>query len=660
MRPWSSFLPSAILGLLLALPLSFLGCPSPTSSPDGGLSDLPASIPWSSTRLLWETSEQRPLLPFPSDFFTQADPSRPTGLRLDLGAKTTVAIDRGLQLFGDIYPKLLSQNDGWSAVGSIFLLLSGPIPTDDLPDDHEKAASSSSSRFFLIRHPSDPSASSERVPLIVRFESLPDADGQILHLLRLRPLRPLQSRQRYLVAITTDFKDKEGLPLAPSPTFLALRDGSPLPAETPHKAKLEALREPLTSGLQRLSKSFQIQPSSVTLAFPLTIGSTVQDILAARDALEASAAFASPKPDLIDPKTQALRIYPSPRDVPRASPKTKTDHILAVIAGSFSSPDFRNDAKHWVFEQGRPVIQKESKVPFLLVLPKAIEAGPVPIVISQHGLSSSKELMLKSASALAEKGIAVAMMDAVAHGDRAKNPANAVLEFLQITDGTQMLDNFRQTIVDHLQFQRLIQGFSKLDLIPLGQPDGKPDFITDKIGYMGHSLGGIFGGMLLSLLPQRAYLISASGGRFEDILQGILGSFLPSESRLLSLQTTLAIQTLLDRTDPLNGLALLPASSSLQVLLQQGMADKTMPAAATESLALTLQTPLLQPFALPIPGLPIVASPHDRIGLFQYPDVDHDFPLREDYPPTTLRTQAQAAHFFASFFQHTSAQIIAP
>ena len=648
---------------LVVLAYTQSACPSAPTTPDGGEKDDPPV--YSEQAIPLSLDPAAPALPFPSDFLAKDDPASPTSLRIALNdKKNSRLIDEGLLLFGDLYPKLLSQLDGWSAAGSFVISLTGEIRTDNLPGDPAAALASQAPPAILLDVDPTSPEKGQRIPLLVHYKNLPDSAKSPQHLLHLRPLYVLQPRRRYLIALTSALQDKEGKPLAPSETFRYLRGEIDPPNDHPARAQIERERLRLLEPLALLAQQ-GIPRNELGLAFLVTTGSTMHDLIAADEIAAADPRLQTPKIDLARKEDGKLKIYEKITDVPHAPQGTRSEGVLATLAGHYDAPNFRNQDGEWIDKDGKPALQEITKISFLLVLPEALRQEAVPLVVIQHGLNSYKENMLKMASAFAKRGVAALMIDAVSHGDRAVNRMQGGLEFLAFTSGLRFLDNFRQSVIDHSHLSRMLDHFAKLDLYPFNQPDGKPDLQITRRAYIGHSLGGIFGGVLLSLQPQTAAVIAASGGRFEDLMVGILGSRLPAGNELLTLKVSLVLQQFLNRADPMNAAAWWktrdPQSwKARQILMQQANRDEVMPAAATWSQAFAFELPQIRPSFLALPGLLEASSPQLERGITQFPEALHNYILDEAYPPETLQAQEQAAHFLTTFLKTGKGEIKAP
>jgi dienelactone hydrolase len=219
--------------------------------------------------------------------------------------------------------------------------------------------------------------------------------------------------------------------------------------------------------------------------------------------------------------------------------------VSAIAFGSYASPSFLGADRRIPAvgtRTGRPRIQGTSAISFVLFLP----AGPRPatgwpVAIGGHGLGGNKYDLFVLASALASQGIATAAIDVVGHGGGAAGTLTVTR-----TDGTRVVvasggrgvdvngdgaiegtegfgisglvgtrDTLRQTVVDLVQLVRSFRTRS-VDV----DDDGKADFDPARVFYVGASLGGNYGTLLLGIEPGlRAGALNVPGGALPDVVR---------------------------------------------------------------------------------------------------------------------------------------------
>lgn len=268
--------------------------------------------------------------------------------------------------------------------------------------------------------------------------------------------------------------------------------------------------------------------------------------------------------------------------------------------------------------------------PFRCCLPAG--PGPFPVVIYQHGVGRSKDDIFLIANDFCAQGQAVIAIDLVFHGPAATAfppvPAGATpeLAFFNLSNPRAARDNFRQSAVNlHYLTQSIVNFRTDVDANPtngfpaaqiaIAQPGiagvTGSDLNPAAIRFVGHSLGGIVGGVYTATEPanQRAVL-SAAGGRliplgfnsatrgpvFRQLLAQNSGGVLVPGSQALEL-FQFASQTVLDDGDPINYAAAAIqgylksanpaefAARSSRVVVQEMINDQTIPNSSTRDLA---------------------------------------------------------------------------
>lgn len=185
-----------------------------------------------------------------------------------------------------------------------------------------------------------------------------------------------------------------------------------------------------------------------------------------------------------------------------------------------------------------PVAVCNRDISLILVLPSEAP-GPsgYPTVVFAHGLGRSKEDVFALAGALARVGVAVVAFDAVDHGERAVRvstdaalgcagpgagtpcpevfgPTCAPQCFAPLlsADLATTRDHLRQTVLDQLQLERVLDACA--DPGACGQLQVDPE----RMGYLGHSLGALIGGVSLpSSRSLGAGVLNVGGGDWVQV-----------------------------------------------------------------------------------------------------------------------------------------------
>lgn len=231
----------------------------------------------------------------------------------------------------------------------------------------------------------------------------------------------------------------------------------------------------------------------------------------------------------------------------------------------------------------------QAKLEALVLIPQgAAPADGFPVVIFQHGITRAKTDVFGVMGALTSNGFAVVAIDAQNHGSRAvriSDAANAIpaLDCSNVTVGipgprpdlgpdptthvscyapifssdlAATRDGFRQSILDLHQLVTSLKACGTTAC-------GKLKVDATKIGYIGHSMGGIFGGMFSATDPDVASTVLDVGGAgWVDILENtgqVIGFQCPLVDALIdagSLTCNGAPCTEADKFDPIAGTGL--------------------------------------------------------------------------------------------------------
>jgi len=254
--------------------------------------------------------------------------------------------------------------------------------------------------------------------------------------------------------------------------------------------------------------------------------------------------------------------------------KDSYQYVGHVVSGRYTSPHFMAD-KDGIATEDNPANDDEAfainahtgeavvapyTVSFICVIPRADRGKqPFPVVLKTNGTSVPRLGLLAYAGFHARQGLATCSIDAFGHGFDIPPALHEVVDAIATTAqvsplpaalrGTQIrdLDNdgiadsggdfwspdpfhsrdtIRQTVVDWMQFVRLLRSFGKSDgaddLFADGTPDllgdwdgdGVPDIGTDdgKYSAWGISLGGIVTAVLAGIEPMLSAAVPQSGG----------------------------------------------------------------------------------------------------------------------------------------------------
>ena len=508
-----------------------------------------------------------PLLPFPWDWHTTVDADATTGLRLKVTGSlhANALIQPVANMFAAYLPHLELLN-GFGPVGIVTL------PVTEAPAG--LPAYTGAGEAIEVRRLSDGADVLFRIEYVEYLES-----GEVVRrLIELDPVRPLHEGERYLVLV------RQGLSTAASgdPFLMPPLAEVALGLRAPYGpaswcAEMVRIRDRTQGALDAVADS--PAPEELLLALLYTTGTSKETIFAAADMIQAMDIEVD-----LDPDGDGVdNITPGPDHPSFAS----HPQVGLVVEGRFAAPDFRDaDGILLPGTDGQPEIHEYEWRDFWLVIPSEPADGPRPFATAQHGLNSWKETMHSWAREYASLGIASGGFDFMYHG----KGENGGFWFLALDVPRVLMDNFRQSALDVLAFERAI---GSLDV----------DLDLDRIAYTGHSLGAILSSLACPLSrTERIGGFINGGGDFIHLIQtsfekmglydalpgGTWSAFRILGSHMISFSDP-ALYARHLMLDPVGDRG--PCPFQLQVSLQ----DTTVPPRTGYELAVAAGAPLVEP-----------------------------------------------------------------
>jgi dienelactone hydrolase len=263
-------------------------------------------------------------------------------------------------------------------------------------------------------------------------------------------------------------------------------------------------------------------------------------------------------------------------------------------------------------------------LPVRLYLPPA--PGPAPLVLFGHGLNSSPSEAGSVADRVsASLGLAVASVAAMHHGDHptavdGTDPLaflGVTLEGLQV-DAIAMRASFDQTTADRLQLLQLLRAEPDVD------GDGVDDIDSERISYLGISLGGLLGPALLAndddvdaaaLVVGGGYLIRfVTDMELTKLAMPLLASIMGGQDALD--RWLIVAQTAVDGSDPAAWATdvLGDRAAAPHLLLEVATQDEVVPPATGQALARALGLPHVAPVAEAVSLVsPVLEAPVESV-----------------------------------------------
>jgi len=326
--------------------------------------------------------------------------------------------------------------------------------------------------------------------------------------IKLLPKTPFVPGAGYAVVVGPGLTDSNGYPAVSSFTMQALKSDSPFAQDSPYYS-FENLRAafndgpsalfPLVANFTNVSSGtldpwtsddvlvmWTFHTSSYTLSLtPTTPSADTVDYpdggpdpfnLTTAALKAASSGFTTNALSWVNPATKVAEAGPTgiPASTLFASILPDTSAMGNVYAGTYLSPLIDGSGTTTVY--------------FRLTLP--LGAGPYPVVLFQHGITSSKDAALGIANTLSADGYAVLAIDAIYHGDRTTPEAESGDGFFT-SNLLQDRANLYQAAIDLWEAVDVINDGIDLD-------GGGADLDSTKVAFMAHSLGSIIGSVFLS------------------------------------------------------------------------------------------------------------------------------------------------------------------
>lgn len=614
---------------------------------DGGLepgADVPADVPGDEAAIppfqenpahvLFDLFATPVQAPFPYDYYRDPATGR---IVLDGDAFSSAMLPRVDTFQG--FLDAAAQMDGFATYAPLVFLSSVALDPSSLPADEAASLDAGASVRLLeldaAGHPTSP------VPIRVEYREMEAQDGP-RYLVTALPATLLRPGTAYLFVATDGLREAGGEPLGRSRGFAEVLGQIPLRPGDPARAALvereEARLGPLVAGLAGADH--------VVAAVDFTTGDAAAETVDLLKRFWKGGPFANVAYDLDGDGdgTQDVFFGAAWLECP-----PEGDELAYGVAGVFEPVNLTGPGDEFVKTPGGDwETFAPQPVRFWLMVPGGAANAPAPVVLMAHGINADHSQLCGVARDLARAGLATLRFDLPRHGDR----GGGGMDFLDLTRPAKIRDNIRQAAVDLACLTLLVEALSRdLDLLPAGAPDGLGDVDASRIGFLGHSLGGIVGSVFVPLHDRvgpavinvggvglthmvESYVVPAGmGGMYEIMVMVHLAQ------HLLYPADGVSFAHLLVR-EPLTALP-----DGHPVLVHEHMGDTTVPNVTTELLARFGGIPLLAPFVTEVPGLDVAPAGEATSGLWQVDGVIHGAFVKSPSDPKIALTRRQAAHF---------------
>lgn len=620
-------------------------------------------------RVLHDRDDPLLVAPFPDDFYTEADASSATGLRVAIPEPPYTGSLR------DVYRGLLApvnRLDGWSRVAPIVVATSGALDPSLLPADEAESQDPFAAIALFDADPASPDHG-RRVPYVARFRTDVNGLGQVDHAISLFPSIALRPRGRYALVVTRRLfaVGAPGSALDGS-AFFARAAAPSEGGESPAVVRARATIGPLLDFLEE-TPAVPIAREDVALVLGLSIRSDDEipdDLLGIKETV-----LSQPPPPLTISSVQT-------------DGAGRTALRGTVRLTSFLDPVFQQFVRDPV--TGRPTPQGSEDVPFVLRLPVATSPGPAPIVLYQHGNPGTPEEIVRNDlnGYLLADGYAVAGIRDYINRRLGDVSGQIGATFFFVLQTRNVPKFWNQTGADMIGFLRALQGLGGTGWRPPGAPQ-TPLLDPSRILYHGVSEGG---NNALRFLPYAPEILAATptvgGGRLTEVLLHQYASllrdlegFIPGARAVETLTGLSLFQHAYDDQDPHSFARFLyrkplvfeglPGARAPSVLWTEGIGDTYVPNNATRSAARELGIPSVRKLRRSSPVLTEVDAPlsanlgPDRTGghfQFEPATTPGCFPGEDGHfcPQTSFAAQQQRSHFFRTALGGGAPEIVDP
>jgi hypothetical protein len=495
-------------------------------------------------------------VPFPSELYRGEDG------RIALGALPNPRSDDPVF---DATRELLAARDGFCSTCNTVFVIEGGLGVDSLAADD----ASPSLEDAIVIVDVDPGSPEHGRLFGVRWQWDDEAGW-----LTVRPRRgeTLAGGRRYAIAITDAARGTDDLPIGAAPEFLAVRDEAAgddpelqVAAETlaPSLAELEALGLP-RARVRGLAAFRTEDPTADLRAIREAIASGPAPILSV------DATWSGAELDVLlgipGENRPGIDVPPAPGTEGSAAIPHETVEI--VVAGRFSAKRFVSGRGVEIGAtvrdaEGRPLAGPEEEVPFVLIVPKDVDLGQLPVVVMHHGFNASRTTAFAIADTAGRAGFAVLGIDAFQHGERA---ASATDQWHAMRGNVAGADGFAETApfdvsartfgllgapADLTLFagyplgafeQFAADALSAIHLVRAGDPGALQAadpvlaglaFDPSRIAYVGNSMGAVVGtavvnvepdidAAVLNVLPGSIIETLAESGEFRGLMESVL------------------------------------------------------------------------------------------------------------------------------------------
>lgn len=581
--------------LVPLLALAFASCtPTPPSPPSFPVTPREAGDRAPLTAPCDPLDELHCLLPWPSSAFLRADPSSPTGVRVDVSA-ASLNRDDVANAWGA---------DGFSRATTVMTGLYGAIDPDTV--EHVGGGPEAVLRLF-VASPGSPRFG-EEIPM--RLETRIDLRGERARSLVVGdPLEYLDPATDYVVVLSDAARDTDGMPFSNAHVDrVALGLDEP---QSEEEAALAGYHAPTVALLERVG----IDPSHTLRAWDFTTRS-VDDgrriLLAMRDA--SVAAYDRGEIRFVIDSVQ----------------HRESGAVASVVLGHMEGlPNFLDGANELTLDEGGlPIRQGDGQAPFRITIPRG--EGDYRTVLYGHGAGGDVNDSTFDGP-LAEEGVAKLGMEFTGFHEAALFDTIADLSPHVLIGARHAVTPLLQVMARAVVLEHAVHG-ALGDLLSAETLGGRENPHAgrrpgrDGVQWVGGSLGGISGLVITSISPaiQNAVLnVPACGWShwLENSAFYLIAQAGVQRKNGGPIGAAIAVSMAQLDIDALDGAtyAELAREDGDVFLVQESMGDELVPNAGTEFLAIVTGAVMVGEPLSPIVGVEAIAGDAvDRTAITQF------------------------------------------
>jgi len=441
---------------------------------------------------------------------------------------------RGLRVL-DSAIELINEGDGFAPLSAIYFRFTGLVDASSVSDDPADSRDDPDAPIFLVDVDSESPAQGQRVPVLVSVTERSDS-YRPANVLQIIPAPGFNLREETLYAVVVRGLDsaEEGRPLQQTEALGQLLEGT-----APEGALGERTNEVFAPLREYLGEE-GIDPSTIQAATVYRTGNVT-------DVLYGIADWAREQP-APEPEGELERIIEMPE--------------YCAYSGTWSAPQFqegetpfeREGGRMVLDDEGHPVEQRREDVPFVLAVPKGeMPAEGWPLLFYVNGTGGISTQVIDRgrstgaggpppgtgpAQIAARRGWGSTGVAGIMTPERLSSGGIGGYIFYNFLNPVAMRDNFRQALVEHILFRKLVEAVridvsdcEGVDVSAGGEDAAFYDPETKVV--MGQSLGSYLSGMLATIDPgYDGAILTGAGGSWTEFAFGARSPDLTALARL--------------------------------------------------------------------------------------------------------------------------------